>query len=392
MPADSDSIPRIALPDLFLTLREFEREPVRTIEDIRFKICSNRRKSPAGDRCWSTARDNAAELQRLGFVNAGPFPKDRRSYEQMRENNIKITPDGGDILDLFLRNRGDAYDLLFRRMYAAHPYLQSFVKALLRGPIRAPALTSFKGHVSQRYASADMLVEDVSRKRMEIDSLCEVLQKRLDRPLDKEEQSSIRNGIWRLLEEWAGAAAIEEPSAFARSFLQRLNDVVLSSVLRGEGLGFDSKTHQTLWAFGEVWKLWESTARHPDWDLRVVFPTATIVLSGSGDAVADLKFDSGLQKTRKNFLEKLYNSYQKLQTKNRGTYVIVDEMRAVFCYDNRCQKSVFDQLVGELYEGSDEYELNMEIYRKSGQFDHPIRIGNRNIGLIRVIRRHQSYA
>ena len=53
--AESDSVPRIALPDLFLILREFEREPIRTLEDLRLKICSNRKKSPSGDRCWSKA-------------------------------------------------------------------------------------------------------------------------------------------------------------------------------------------------------------------------------------------------------------------------------------------------------------------------------------------------
>jgi hypothetical protein len=116
------------------------------------------------------------------------------------------------------------------------------------------------------------------------------------------------------------------------------------------------------------------------------------VPSASGEAIVELKFDSGLAKTRGNFLEKLYNAYQKLQKKNRGTYVIVDELRAVFCFDNRCQESVFDTLVAELYEGSDDYELNMEIYRKGGQHDRPIRIGKRNIGLIRVIRRQQAYA
>jgi hypothetical protein len=44
MAAESDSIPRIALPDLFLALREFEHEPVRSLEDVRLKICSSRKK------------------------------------------------------------------------------------------------------------------------------------------------------------------------------------------------------------------------------------------------------------------------------------------------------------------------------------------------------------
>jgi hypothetical protein len=61
-------------------------------------------------------------------LNAGPFSKDRRSYEQMREINLKVTDEGRQILDRFLCDRAGAYDNLFCRMYATHPYLQSLVK------------------------------------------------------------------------------------------------------------------------------------------------------------------------------------------------------------------------------------------------------------------------
>jgi len=383
----TDSIPRIQLPDLFIALREFEHDSVRTLEELRLKICANRQKSAAGDRNWATARDNAVELQKLGLITATSFPKDRRAYESMRDNKVKITDSGQELLEAFNSNRAHGYDDLFCRMYEIHPYLQAFVRALLCKPLRVPVVTSAKEHVSPRYASANTLVEDVSRKKFDTDPLCTNLSRRIQRALDSDELAHIREGVWKLLEEWAAPATVEEPPLFAKKFLQKLNDVVLPAVLRSDGLNFEFKTHQTLWSFGNEWRLWESTAQHPDWDLRIVFRTATISISQKDHRVANISFDSGLEKTRKGFLGKLFAAYQKLQQKGRGTFAIVDELRAVFCYDNACQQSVFDRLVSEHYVGSDEFELNMEIFRKGGQHNRPIRIGNRNIGLIRVVKR-----
>jgi len=272
-------------------------------------------------------------------------------------------------------------------MYDIHPYLQAFVRALVRKTLLVPVVTSAKEHVSSRYASATTLVEDVSRKKFDTELLCSNLSRRMQRPLQPDEIAYINEGMWKLLEEWAESAAVEEPPLFAKKFLQKLNDVVLPAVLGSEGLSFDFKTHQTLWSFGNAWRLWESMAQHPDWELRLVFRTATINVSKKNHTIESISFDSGLEKTRDRFLDKLFAAYQKLQQKKRSTFVIVDELRAVFCYDNCCQQSVFDRLVSEHYVGSDEYELNMEIFRKSGQHNRPIRIGNRNIGLIRVLKR-----
>jgi len=385
--AATDSIPRIQLPDLFIALKEFEHEPVRSLEELRLKLCANRQKSAAGDRYWSTARDNAIELERLGLISATSFPKDRRAYESMRDNKTKITDEGHRVLERFKNNRAQAYDELFRRMYGIHPYLQALVNVLMRRPLHVPVVTSAKEHVSLRYASANALVEDVSRQKFETDGLCANLSRRMQRNLAREEQAEINDGVWKLLQEWAGPATMEEAPLFAKKFLQKLNDVVLPALLQSDGLHFEFKTHQTLWSFGNEWKLWESTAKHPDWDLRIVFRTATIAFSPKGGRIEGISFDSGLEKTRHRFLEKLFAAYQQLQKKGRGTFAIVDELRAVFCLENTCQESVFDRLVSEHYVGSDEFELNMEIFRKSGQHSRPIRIGNRNIGLIRVVKR-----
>jgi hypothetical protein len=385
--AETDSIPRIQLTDLFITLKEFHGEEVRSLDELRLKICANRQKSPAEDRYWATTRDIAVELQRLGLAIGGPFPKDRRAFETMRQTKLKITTAGNNLLHLFQADKAGAYDHLFCTMFRAHPYLQAWVKAILRNPLSIPVITSSKEHVSARYAVAKVLVDDVANESFEVDSLCVNLSRRLQRELTPSEIARIKDGVWHLSQQWSASAALEEPSQFAKKFLQKLNDVVLPVLMGSVGLTFDFKTHQTLWSFGRDWKLWDSTARHPDWDVRLVFKTASIKLAESNGDVEQIVFDSGLERTKERFLEKLYQAYTKLQKEGRGTFVVVDELRAVFCFDNSCQETVFDRLVAEHYVGSAEFELNMEIYRKSGQHDKPIRIGNRNIGLIRVVKR-----
>jgi hypothetical protein len=385
--SETDSIPRVHLTDLFITLKEFHNEEVRSLDELRLKICANRQKSSANERYWATTRDIAVELQRLSLAIGGPFPKDRRAYDAMRHTKMKITSKGLELVQRFSDDRARAYDLLFCTMFQTHPYLQAWVKAILRQPLKLPVITSAKEHVSPRYAVAKVLVDDVAGGTFELDSLCANLRRRMQRDLNGNEETQIREGMWRLCQQWSGSAAEEEPSIFAKKFLQRINDVVLPAVMNSEHLTFDFKTYQTLWSFGKDWKLWDSTARHPDWDLRLVYKTASLILREDEDRVDQIIFDSGLTKTRERFLEKLFHAYSKLQQRGHGTFVIVDELRAVFCYDNSCQETVFDRLVAEHYIGSPEFELNMEIYRKSGQHDRPIRIGNRNIGLIRVVKR-----
>jgi hypothetical protein len=63
------------------------------------------------------------------------------------------------------------------------------------------------------------------------------------------------------------------------------------------------------------------------------------------------------------------------------------ELRGVFCYDNRCQLSVFNRLFDESYSGSEEYKLQLEIQRQKPQHEVAVRAGQRNIGAVRVVKR-----
>jgi hypothetical protein len=387
MPAETDSIPRTTLQDLFFTLRVAGKDKSVTLELLRQHFCVDRERKATGDLLWSTAAYNAQELNRLGLLEVGSIPKNRRAYEQFRQKQVSLTDRGRDMLSLLGQSPGGAYDLLFKLMFAAHPYLRAFVRAINKGSLMAPVVTSLKEHVSPKYANTIALADDVAKKNFDSATFTDNVERRLGRPLTAEERASLSSGARTLLEEVALSAATEDPTEFAKKFLLKVNDYVMPALFTTEGLVFDYRTHRTLWAFGQEWKLWLSTSDHPEFDGRLVFRTATIRPTPDGTSIDDLVFESGLMKTGENFLQKLYNAYIKVQRLTKGTYALAWQLRAVFCFDNACQESVFDRLMEVYYTGSDEFDLDLEIQRQHGQYDRPLRIGNRKIGLVRVIKK-----
>lgn len=387
MRAETDSIPRTTLKDLFVALGVAAKDSPSTLENMRQHFCVKRGRRTAGDLQWSTASANAEELKRLGLLEVSAIPKNKKNFERLKDRPAGITGAGAELYRLLKESQADAYDRLFVMMYEAHPYLRAFVRLLNETHVFAPVMTSVKDHLSPKYANATALVEDVSRGEIDLDSLLRLLEGRLKRPLAEKERLDVSEGMRKLVAEAALAAASDEPTEFAKKFLLKTNEVVFPSVFKRDGLTFDYRTHRTLWSFGQEWKLWQATGDHPEYDGRLVFRTATIEPSEQGDKVERLSFDSGLAKTRENFLDKLYDAYLKVQKLTKGTFALAWQLRAVFCFDNRCQETVFDRLMEEHYTGSDQYDLTLEIQRQHGQHERPLRVGGRNIGLVRVIKR-----
>jgi hypothetical protein len=134
--------------------------------------------------------------------------------------------------------------------------------------------------------------------------------------------------------------------------------------------------------------LWYVTRSHPEFDGWLIFPTATINLTGDQSEVTSLNFSSGIKQTGENFLDRLYAAYQAVQAIRKTTFVPAWELRAVFCYQNRCQASVFNQLFAANYLDSDEYELHLEIERQRPRHEkEPLKAGRTSVGSMRVSRR-----
>lgn len=384
--AETDSIPRILVRDLFSALLGFEGRPTRSLEEIRQQFCKDRGKY-RGDFLWSAARDNAVELQRLGLVEGGPFPKDRRAYATLSDKPLRLTRDGEALIVLFRQDRAAAFDKLFAMMYASHPYLRSFVGLIMTRPIVVPVITSLKEHTSSSYSTANLLIADVVQGKFDTDGLMRTVDRRIKRPLTNGEKAEISDGITTLLQETRLSACSDDPREFAKSFLLKLNDIVVPAVFRGQGLDFDYRTHRMLWSLGPTFRLWAGTSSHPEFEGWLVFRTATISFSPDQSQVAGLLFDSGIRQTEERFLEKLFIAYQKTQALVGKVNVPAWQLRAVFCHENHCQESVFNRLFESHYVGDNQYQVYMEIRGQRPKHEEPVRAGNRNVGSVRVARR-----
>jgi len=392
---ETDTIPRTTLGDLFFALRVVAKDSPTTLELLRQHFCVYKKYRPRGDLLWSTAASNTQELNRLGLLTAASIPKTRRAYEQARDRPISISDEGRSLCKQLREDTAKAYDQMFALMFQAHPYLRHYVRAIRESELFVPVVTSLKDHLSPKYVSGSVLADDVSKRCLDVDSFLQKLSERLGatgRILSNDERQEISRRVSRLVDETIPAATTEEPTEFSKKFIAKLNDYFLPALFATERLSFDYRTHQLIWAFGQEWKLWQSTSDHPEFDGRLIFPTAKIEFLSSSEKIEKLTFDSGLSKTREDFLAKLYDAYLKVQKITKETYVLAWHLRAVFCFDNRCQETVFERLVEEHYTGSDDFELTLEIQRQKGLHDRPLRVGKRNIGLVRVGRKRTSNA
>jgi hypothetical protein len=389
MAAQTDSIPRVSsVRDLFIALKLFETEPSTTLENLRLRFCLDRNVKRKGDYLFPTAVTVAGEMQKLGLVQGGALPKaTKRMYETARDTTVQVTAAGTELLKSLLRDRGTAFDQMFTRMFAAHPPLRTFVRVIHDRIMVAPIVTSVKDHVGVSYSSASVLANAIARGQLDVTEIIRLLGQRLRRELTADEDEEIRQGIGRLAEESKLSAASEDPTEFAKTFLAKLNDVLIPAVFRRDGLPLDYRSLRILWSWGEEFKLWGMTANHPDYDGTVVYRTASIRLSEEGGKVIGLVFDSGLQKTAENFLGKLFAAYQKLQAIRKSNSVNAWELRAVFCLDNRCQRSVFNKLFEENYVGDDAYKLHFESQqRKPPRHEEALRAGQRYVGSVLITR------
>ena len=382
---ETDSFPRVSARDLFLVLKVFDQNPETTLENIRLRICVDRKKQRRGTFLWSAARDTSAELVRLGLIEGSCYAKNTQQYAAMKTNRLSVTADGRTLFQILTSDRAVAYDRLLELLITNHLYLRRFIAVLNRGTIFAPVISSMRDHVSGRYATNVVLAEDVAKGQFDHEALVDSLSKRLKRPLGQTEETAIREAVERLVTNAQPEAVSDDRTRFAKGFLNNLNDIVIPAILRREGLGFDFRTHRTLWTMGQEFRVWAVIRSHPEHDGWLILLTSKI--SVNDNVLSNLAFDHGITATRNGFRDKLYSAYHKLQALEQGTFVPAWDLRAVFCLDNHCQPSVFNTLFDESIGKSDGYRLDLEIQRQKPQHEEPLRAGKRKIGSIRVAKR-----
>lgn len=384
----TDTILRVSARDLFLTLSLFNGDhPETTLENIRLRFCIDRKMQRRGDYLWSRARDTASELRKLNLIEVDAIPRDRQYYQKMKDAKIVISDQGRMLLTRFGQDRAAAYDDLFSRMFKEHSYMRALWETLSAADLTVPVATSLRDHVSPRYGNTPDLLDDIAGGRFEYDRFLEILSARMPSPLLDEEQTDIQRALMDLMEVAAPAASVEETSDFAKKFLDRLNETFIPIIMRRYGVGFDYRTHRSLWSLGQEFQVWWATSSHPGIPGTLVFQTASLKVDPEDRSmVTHIEHPGGISALRESFLERLYGAYLKHKKVVGNTYVHAWELRAVFCHENRCQPAVFNALFDEHYMGSQEYRVQPEIERTRPRHELPVIAGGRRIGTIAITK------
>ena len=128
-----------------------------------------------------------------------------------------------------------------------------------------------------------------------------------------------------------------------------------------------------------------ATSAHPRHDSWLTFDTARIELNEKQDKIETVRFDNGVRRMGDGFLDRLFEAYTLMQSWGQPAVVTAWELRATFCFQNRCAPGVFDQLFRENYGGSDTYRIEKDFApRNKPSHEEGLRIGGREIGLIRI--------
>jgi hypothetical protein len=385
----ADTIPRLTARDLALALRLLRSGQPTKLECLRLCLCLDRKRSRKGVYLYSTACEAAGELRRLGLAEFKVIPKDRNQYIRLKESLLRITDLGAALSKQLQTNPGAVYDHIFRLMYREHAYLRLLVRRLERGQLFVPVITSLKDHVSSRYSATLRLATDVRAGDFALGDLLESLAHRLERELTPEETQGIERAVTSLLERAKESAVNEDSGEFSKKFLDRLNDGVLPQILASDGLSWDYRTHRTLWALGESFRVCWATTADPRRAGAVVLATARVQTTGDLE-VERLDFaEHGLGAVRVGFPRRLQSAFHALQVLRGGPSVAAWELRAVFCVENGCHPQVFERLLEEEHGNPESpYRVHLDLQRsKPPRHETPVVVRGKKVGSIRVTAR-----
>jgi hypothetical protein len=253
---ETDSVPRVSARDLFMVLQIFDRRPETTLEEVRLRICVDREKQRRGTALWSSARDTAGELVKLGLIEGTTYSRTSRLYEAMKSNKLTLTNDGKQMIGLLKVDKKKAYDELFQQLVARHAYVRDFIRTLKRTEFIAPVISSMKDHVAPRYSTNSYLTADLAAGKFETKIFLARLAERLRRELRPAEETEIVEKLREMVGESKRSAVLDDGIKVAKLVLNRLNDIIIPAVFRSDALGFDARSHRALWSMGEDFRTW----------------------------------------------------------------------------------------------------------------------------------------
>jgi len=379
----TDTIPRAGVEQILSVLELLATSSKTTFEQVRLHLLArSRRAAPASRWALGTvARDIVVELQRLGFIDAGTIPRTIADADRLGESPCAATDKGRELAELAKRAPGRAMDNVMVAWMAHHPYFRALVVRLHKAKLYVPDVTSVKQIGAE--ASSTEPVEIVAAR------IADNCLKRLAAVGFPRIQAEVFGNAARVrLQHLHGTLSLSDLDA--KRWVDTVQDkVVLPAFLDAEGLPFDPVTFQHLLKMCRDFYAASWTTSHPDYALRVIFPTCDFTPDLTKDPTATVTgvVHHGKTQVRERFVPALRAAYRRLEATS-GTYVDAYKLRALVCTDLQVQPRVFATCLKELLDAGPSPDLT--IYTEL-PFDPPppgedhLEVDRTRIGLIKLV-------
>ena len=343
----TDAIPRVALEQLFSTLRLLASRERATFDDVRLLLQQETARRVPGSReaMWTSARDALAELQRLGLAKTGPLPRKRSEVDRLRGSPCELTSQGRELATRYQEKPGYGFDSLLIQWVNEHPYFRAYLARLGRGPMHVPDITSVKQVGEFDAAQIPELVRRIVANCAErlrptgwTDEQLSVLEReireRLSSTLTRVDPASLH----RNAKAWVDIAQ---------------DSIVLPAFLLAENLPFDTVTFQHIIRISQQFLAAAWTSSHPGFTGRVVFSTCDFIPPIAAPPTTEENrvrevCHRGRSWATERFESALIKAHTMASAGRAGAYVDVYVLRALVCTELGIQPKVFELCLNDI--------------------------------------------
>lgn len=326
------------------------------------------------------ATEALSEGMRLGFIERAMLPSSKRAAANYRNQTFKATPRG----EAWARQAADdmpaAYGELLEWLWALHPQLAGYLRALGRGPLVIPIANWTEVH------DRPIGVEQAERAR---ETFITFLAARCTRAVDagvtgwRASEGEIATAVHEYIQarvDFAGRRNRPHPYPRHSDFVGACEEALVSFAFGRAGLELGYISHEILRRWTQVLGVANFSYHVPDAPALRIWGTADIEETPQFRVQRRSATDWGNR-----VIDALPDAYERARRRERdSSFVPVHLVRAGVCFRLGLNNSVFDQAVREFLATERRTEAGFRLNLDRAQFgaipptESPLQVPDRN--------------
>ena len=339
-------------------------------------------------RYMSNATEALAELMRLGWVHKAPLPTARSAAALYKSRKFALTEEGNAWVDLLSdSSQQQAYDVLLRELWRAHPQLGSFLRLVSQRMLVVPTANWREVHPDKVAAGEgrEAYMRFLARRGFDaVESGTAGWAATFD-----EIHSAIRAYIDARLEAAARRRKID-PYPRSRDFVGACEEALVSFAFRSAGAPMDYISH-------EIIRRWTKTLGVSNFSYHVpaapalrIWGTAELDLDDAGNLTAVHR--RTVASWGDSVIDELPGAYELARRRTPGnSWIPIYRVRATVCSRLGIGERIFDRAVIEHLQGTRRpdapFTINLDPseYGSTPPTERPLEVPDRS-GRARVFR------